>query len=63
MSFPMVEPMAELEIADDVALTCDGTRVHKNIAGCSSFCHCGLGKFSRKHLHLNSIVCNFSILF
>ena len=41
MSFPM----AELEIADDVAyLTCD--RTHKNnIAGCSSFCHCGLGKF------------------
>lgn len=37
--------MSELEIdATDVAyLTCDGTRAHK-IAGCSSFCHCGLGK-------------------
>lgn len=38
--------MSELEI-DDVAYltsTCDGTRAHKNIAGCSSFCHCGLGK-------------------
>ena len=45
MSFP---PMSELEIAevDDVAyLTCDGTRAHKKIAGCSSFCHCGLGEF------------------